>query len=155
MKKRGFCVLLLLCLLALSACGPTPAAPGSAGPSEPSPDWGLTLAAQDVTSTGMTLVCTQSGGTPTGELQTGSEYTLLRLQNGVWEPLPYVAENVAWTMEAYMIVPGQTSEWTICWEGVYGSLPPGSYRIGKSFQDFRAPGDFDSATFYADFAVAA
>ncbi|MBQ3028731.1 MAG: hypothetical protein IJD26_06590, partial [Lachnospiraceae bacterium] len=48
------------------------------------PDWGLTLSVKDVTPSGCTLVCTQSGGSPTGELQTGTDYNLIVLRDGVW-----------------------------------------------------------------------
>ena len=39
-------------------------------------DWGLTLSVSDVTATGLTVIFTQSGGNPTGELMTGSYYRL-------------------------------------------------------------------------------
>ena len=38
--------------------------------------WGLTLTAKDVTPTGCTVVFTQSGGNPTGELDTGVYFEL-------------------------------------------------------------------------------
>ena len=38
--------------------------------------WGVTLTADNITPTSVTIKCTQSGSEPTGELQTGSWYIL-------------------------------------------------------------------------------
>jgi len=69
MKKKLFSLFLALSMLLVSASAaemmvisPNPFA------ADP---WGLTAAMKDVTSTGGTLVLTQSGGSPTGELTTG------------------------------------------------------------------------------------
>ena len=37
--------------------------------------WGVKLTAKNITPSGLTIVCTQQDGEPTGELQTGSYYT--------------------------------------------------------------------------------
>lgn len=37
-----------------------------------------------MTPEGLTIVCTQSGGTPTGELSTGTYYVLERKESDVW-----------------------------------------------------------------------
>ena len=49
------------------------------------PNWGLTLSVKNVTPSGMTLICTQSGGELTGELETGGIYTYFLLKNGRFE----------------------------------------------------------------------
>lgn len=115
--------------------------------------WGVTLTAEDITSTGITIKCTQSGGNPTGELQTGSWYILetWTKENG-WQEAPYFAE-VAWTEEAWMIPMNETCEWKVDWERLYGAIPSGKYRIGKIIMDFRQSGDFDNATYYAEFEI--
>ncbi len=48
---------------------------------------GVTLTAEDVTPNGLTLVCTQSGGAPTGELQTGSRFWLEVYSESNWFPV--------------------------------------------------------------------
>ena len=115
--------------------------------------WGVTLTAEDITSTGITIKCTQSGGNPTGELQTGSWYILetWTKENG-WQEAPYFAE-VAWTEEAWMIPMNETCEWKVDWERLYGAIPSGKYRIGKIIMDFRGSGDFDTAVYYAEFEI--
>ena len=46
--------------------------------------WGVKLTAKNITPSGLTIVCTQQDGEPTGELQTGSYYGLEMLQDGEW-----------------------------------------------------------------------
>ena len=92
-------------------------------------DWGITLSVKDVTPTGMTLVCSQSGGKITGELQCGSDYSLLVNSNGVWNAVPYLVDEVAWTMEAYDIPLNDSIEFELKWERLYGELSAGTYRV--------------------------
>ena len=115
--------------------------------------WGVTLTAENITSTSVTIKCTQSGGKPTGELQTGSWYILetWTKENG-WQEAPYFAE-VAWTEETWLIPKDNTCEWKVNWERLYGAVPSGKYRIGKSIMDFRKSGDFDTAIYYAEFEI--
>ncbi|MBQ3532023.1 MAG: hypothetical protein IJA05_08945 [Oscillospiraceae bacterium] len=116
-----------------------------------SPDeWGLTLSVSSVTPTGATLIFKQSGGNPTGELMTGSHY---RLENENGE-LPYIVEgDVAWTSEAYMIKKDGEIQMQANWEGLYGTLEPGTYRIYKGVMDWREAGDSDSKEYFAEFTI--
>ncbi len=117
-------------------------------------DWGIALSAVDVQPTGLTLVIAQSGGHPTGRLQYGSDYTLEVLQDGVWEQVPYAVEgDVGWTAEAYLVSMEASVEENVQWAFLYGSLPPGTYRIRKTFMDFRETGDYDTQTYWAAFAI--
>lgn len=117
------------------------------------PDWGITLTAKNVTSKGMTLVCSQSGGEITGELECGSDYSLLVNTNGVWNAVPYLVDEVAWTAEAYGLPLDGSIAFELKWERLYGELPAGTYRIVKGFMDFRGPDDYDSATFHTEFEI--
>ena len=119
--------------------------------------WGLTLHAEDVTTKGLTIVCTQSGGSPAGELNTGSYYVLEQEVQGVWCVVEY-AENmrgkeVGWDAKAWIIPMNDTVEWKVDWEWLYGSLEPGHYRIGKEIMDFRGTGDYDKVMYYAEFEI--
>ena len=115
--------------------------------------WGITLTAENITPTSVTIKCTQSSGKPTGELQTGSWYILetWTKENG-WQEAPCFAE-VAWTEEAWLIPKDDTCEWKVNWEWLYGEIPSGKYRIGKRIDDFRKSGDFDTAIYYAEFEI--
>ena len=116
-------------------------------------DWGITLSVKDVTPTGMTLVCSQSGGEITGELECGSDYSLLVNSNGVWNAVPYLVDEVAWTSEAYYIPMNDSIEFELKWERLYGELPAGTYRVVKGFMDFRGTGDYDTETYHTEFEI--
>ena len=119
--------------------------------------WGLTLTAQDVTATGLTLVCAQSGGESVGGLQTESWFTLERLEDEKWHSVPYAdgidADRVGWTAEVWLIPQENTVSWSVDWSVLYGELPAGTYRIGKNYTDYRGTGDYDRATLYTEFTV--
>jgi len=115
--------------------------------------WGVKMTAKNITPSGLTIVCTQQDGEPTGELNTGSYFGLEVLQDGEWvavELLPLEGE-LAWTSEAWMIPNNAETEWEVNWSSLYGELPAGSYRISKSVMDFRGTGDYDTRTYYAGF----
>ena len=115
--------------------------------------WGVSLSAENITPTGLTIKCTQSGGTPTGELLTGSWYILEEwTQEYGWQPVPYYAE-VCWTEEAWLIPKDSVTEWEVKWDWLYGTLSEGKYRIGKEIMDFRETGDYDEAVYYAEFEI--
>lgn len=118
-------------------------------------DWGLELTADNVSSTGLTLLFNQSGGDPKGDLQTGSYYWLERYVEDEWVPVEILssAQDVGWTAEAYIINMNDTTEWEVNWEWLYGELPIGNYRIGKEIMDFTATGVFDTLNYYADFKI--
>lgn len=115
--------------------------------------WGVKLTAKNITPAGLTIVCTQQDGEPTGELNTGSYYGLEVLRDGEWvavELLP-MEHELAWTMEAWAIPSNTETEWEVNWRRLYGKLPAGTYRISKSVMDFRGTGDYDTKTYYAGF----
>ena len=117
--------------------------------------WGIALTAENVTPTSVIIKCTQSGGEPTGELQTGSWYIVENwTQESCWKEMPYIIQdNTGWTDEAWMIPADDKVEWEVNWEWLYGELPAGKYRIGKEITDFRASGDFDKAIYFAEFII--
>ena len=168
MKRYLALALVVLCFLLIVGCGgpagtPAPMENGLSqsqaaeipGDLHMEPDWGITLTAEDVSPTGLTLVCAQSGGQLTGEPYTGSYY-LLELRSGeTWTAVEMLPQEhtVAWTLAAWGVpVEGET-EWEVDWQWLYGELPAGAYRIGKEFMDFRGSGDFDEAMFYAEFEI--
>lgn len=115
-------------------------------------DLGIALSAEDVTPTGCRLIIRQSGGYPSGELQTGSWYEIEKLDDG-WKPVDTVITNYAWTAIAYLIPKDGKYEAEINWEWLYGELKPGNYRLAKEIMDFRGSGDFDKRIFYAYFEI--
>lgn len=116
------------------------------------PDWGITLSVEDVTPTGMKLLIKQSGGSPTGDLEYGEDYHIEQFTDGAWQQVQPL-ETPAFLAMAYPLEPNTVAEETLNWEVVYGELSPGQYRIAKEFMDFRGPGDYNKAMFYAEFII--
>ena len=151
MKKKLLTLFLTACMLLVSASAADMMviSPNSFA-SDP---WGLTMTMKDVTSTGGTIVFTQSGGAPTGELETGEPYWLEMQANGQWVPME-AFNNLAWIMPAYPIPTGGSREFSVNWSFICGALPAGTYRIAKNVMDFRIPGDYDEKVYYAEFSIA-
>ena len=116
------------------------------------PNWGLTLSVKDVTESGLTLVCTQSGGELTGELQTGSDYKLIVLKEA-WEDVPTIIEDYGWDTMAYMVFKDDVTEFEYNWEWLYGKLPAGTYRMVKGFTEYRESGDYDNFAYWTEFEI--
>lgn len=129
--------------------------------------WGITLAATNVTDTGLTIICEQSGGEHTGELQTGPGYSLERCNdNGTWavvetqNPGDLVVYNGG---IVFSIAKNNKTTWMIDWESLYGQLPSGTYRIGKWIYNYTNDGnygpknfyggDYDNKIYYAEFDI--
>ena len=117
------------------------------------PDWGLTLSAKEVTPSGLTLICTQSGGAPTGDIMTGEYYCLSVWRAGSWRTVVPVIENYGWNDLAHWIVKDADTEFKIDWEWLYGELEPGTYRLVKDFMDFRKTADYDKAFYWVEFVI--
>lgn len=118
--------------------------------------WGLTLTAKDVIPTSCTLVFTQSGGNPTGQLETGSPFVIEQYKNGEWTELKTIYpedDPIFWTDESWLIDKNNSVEFKEGWKAIYGELPAGKYRISKEIFDCRGPGDNDKKTYYAYFEI--
>lgn len=117
------------------------------------PAWGITLSAENVTPTGMTLVTTHSGGNFTGELMYESAYDLEVFVRDHWEDVPII-NDIIWSGETFRVVLKGSEQEELNWEHGYGELPPGRYRIVRRFWDYRGDGDYDEAELYTYFVIA-
>ena len=145
-------VLTLVC--AVTACGmkSNKANDETIGAEGWAEDWGITLSVRDVSTTGLTLICIQSGGIAEGSLETGSEYWLEKNENGNWMEVKTQSEAV-WDMMAYLIPSNTTTEWTVDWSWLYGELSTGTYRISKTIVDFKESGASESQMYSAEFEI--
>lgn len=154
----------LACLLTLSLVGgggtggadssiPDKAGGSSSVQTEEDP-WGLSLGVKDVTPTGLTLVITQQGGSPTGQLQYGSDYTLEVFTGDTWQEVPDIVDgNFVWNGMAYLVTMEGQREETMDWEWLFGPLSPGHYRLSKRFVDFRYTEDYDTQMYQVEFDI--
>lgn len=175
MKRKEVLALALALLLGLSGCGRSEAAGDGAG-SGPDPDasaiqsdagqvsrqqaedpWGLTVTAEAVMDTGLTLCFTQAGEGPAGELETGSPFWLERWEDGAWQSVEMLEQEgeLAWNDVAYSIQANADTRMEMNWSFLYGALPNGQYRLGKEVMDFRGAGDYDTRSYYAAFTLPA
>ena len=154
MKKSylAICAGVLLLLLVFTGCNK--AGSGSSALAASKEDaWGVSLSAAKITPKGLTIVCTQKNGSPKGELQTGQPYWLEKKENGQWVKVKTLVEDGQWTMEAWGITKNKSVEWEVNWEDLYGALPRGEYRIGKTIVDFQSPEACSENPYYADFEI--
>lgn len=116
---------------------------------------GLSFSLKKISSTGATLLLQNyDASAPTGQLEYGDDFAIEIQRDGIWDEVPVSPEgNYAFHDTAYTISTGDSSEQELNWEWLYGTLAPGTYRIKKSVLDFRAPGDYDKYTVYAQFIL--
>ena len=124
---------------------PTEATPTEPIPTEPTPidpeacnlPWGVKMTAQNVTSTGLTVLCTNTSDKERNGLETGSYYVLQRWNGTDWEEAPRLpgCEELYWTMEARLCFFVDEADFDVSWKNIYGTLPDGKYRVGKEFDD--------------------
>ncbi len=119
------------------------------------PNWGLTLSVKDVTPSGLTLVCTQSGGEITGELITGESYYLMKVKNKKGKYLSNVrgGSDFDFNAVAYMIPLNTDTEFNVDWKQMYGELKPGTYRLVKEFTEYRENGNHNDADYWVEFVI--
>ena len=159
MKKFLALTCALILVLSLVGCNrqattETPTEPIPAVSAVPN-EWGLVLETENVTESGLTILCHHTGGEDVMELQTGSYYVIQKPDATGWIDVEYLPHDfeIAWTMEAWMIQQESTTTWDVNWEFLYGKLPAGKYRIGKEIMNFRGPGDYDKCMLYAEFTI--
>ena len=92
---------------------------------------GITLRAENVTQTGLTLVYTHSDDAGWREILTSPRWTLERQENGGWVDI--LPPEVAWNDVMYTVPVNGTKETSIDFTRVLGTLEPGRYRIGKTY----------------------
>ncbi len=158
LKLTMLALSLAMILSVFAACAKEPSGDDTPDtmPPMPTDPFGVVLSVKDVTPTGLTLICTQSGGSPTGELQTTSTF---RLQQKVFDNWVYRAtlleegEVYNWPDASYVIPKDGSCEITLAWEDLYGTLPAGSYRLAKAITDVRGEGDADAFTYFVEFDI--
>ncbi len=117
-------------------------------------EWGITLYADDIKPTGLTLKIEQFGGNPSGSLEFGAAYTLETTVDDEWQPVETISgEPLVWNMLGYSIKMNDVTEMKIDWQYGYGELKPGFYRLKKEIMDFRAAGNYDKKTYEVYFTI--
>jgi hypothetical protein len=145
LKRKFICSLVILCLLLTVMASVVQA--------EESLDWDISLTAENVTSTGMTVVITAMGDSDRYELGFGNSYWVEVFRNDTWEAVPYINEaNFNAILNCVIFSDSLTDEFD--WEYMYGSLPAGEYRLAKEYQLYYSTEEWVGSTYYAYFQIA-
>jgi len=158
MKKRltllVFCAVLLLfsgCAQQSSQETTVDAIPNTATATTAAADLGIRLDTKDVTSSSLTLVITQSGGSFTGPILRGSDYSLEFWDAGAWKPLCQRPQR-GFDLVAHDVPIHAVSQQQITFS-LYGDLPCGNYRLSKTFVSKNAKGNTVEQVCTAEFRV--
>lgn len=115
--------------------------------------WGLYTSVHDVTTTSATLSFNRKNAAEHGQLLTGKAFWIERQEGDFWVPVDSQADqSTVWTGQAYDI-PERGTIWKTDWAGLYGELPPGTYRICKTVQRIDTKGFTDEETYYGIFLI--
>ena len=115
-------------------------------------EFGIELYATNITPTGMTMVCTQAGGSVDGEIRTYNLYTVEENIDGIWEEIE-LQDNLYWADEILKVNEGESTEWDIDWTATYGNLAAGKYRIRKEFTNINSEGESISVFYFVEFSI--
>ena len=145
MKKQITMIILILLLTLISGCMKT----------QIEDEWGIQLSTDKVTSSGLILICKQSGKTIQGDLQSGTYYVLEKYVDVKWVPVKLLPSDypLYWDMSAWIISSNSSVQWEINWENIYGKLSPGKYRIGKKIMELENSDKIDEKLYYAEFII--
>ena len=106
------------------------------------------MTVEECSSTGATVLFRQFSTGEDTSLFGGNDYFLQRLTNSGWEDLP-MRENPTFTEGTYSLATIRRQR--IEWEWLYGTLPEGHYRIGKSVTRLQDSGQ--SSVVYGEFML--
>lgn len=114
--------------------------------------WVLSLNAENVTSQGMGLRCTDTAlsvAEKPGSLTAMEDYWIEK-----WNGEEYVKlSDTIYKESTHEIISQDTVSWEISWADTYGQLPSGHYRLGKTFLYTGSDGRTEQITVYAKFRV--
>jgi len=87
-----------------------------------------------------------------GRLYFDKYYWIQRRAGGAWQDVPLVGSN-NFPYDTHSLTPRQVIDLTVYWTWLYGELPPGDYRIGKSFLHRADDGEESRHDLYTTFTL--
>lgn len=118
------------------------------------PEIALAVYPKEISAQGCTLLFTQYDREAVTELAFGEDFRIEENKDGEWQEAERAVQGECGVKDiAYTIRLEDTTEYVYDWEGMYGTLEPGEYRIAVNVDDRRAAGDYDSYTLYAHFIL--
>ncbi|WP_069999945.1 immunoglobulin-like domain-containing protein [Cellulosilyticum sp. I15G10I2] len=115
------------------------------------PDVTMTVKEEMASSTGLIVVFENKSD---NQCIYGEHFLLEKKINERWYQVPVVIDgNYGFNDIGYDLASGDTREWTVDWNWLYGSLNTGEYRIVKDILNFRDTGDYDMYYLAAAFII--
>lgn len=97
-------------------------------------------------------VISVTNGFENGRVYFDKSFWLEQKAGGAWQDVPVIASD-SFLHDTHSLAPRQVLNITVYWEWLYGKLPPGEYRIGKSFLHRTADGRGMQGDLYATFVL--
>jgi hypothetical protein len=113
-------------------------------------DASMVIINDSISSTGLTLELYYYGE---DEGMTGNWYSIFVYENGEWNNVPWIIDEIAWTMIGIIVYNNKAKEIEVNWETWYGELSAGRYLIVKQFMNHRGPGDYDEYHLGCEFTI--
>ncbi len=105
---------------------------------------------ETVSPTGLTVVLENNSDS---QCIYSEDFLLEKKIKGNWYQVPVIIESYGFNDIGYNLAPGESGEWNVEWDWLYGSLDTGEYRIVKNIIYFRSTGDYDQYKLAADFKI--
>jgi len=114
---------------------------------------GVTMTVKEGTasSTGLTVVMENNSD---NQCIYGEFFELEKKIDETWYRVPVaIDDNYGFNSIGYDLSPGDSREWEVDWNWLYGSLEPGNYRIIKDIVDLKGTGDYETYYLAAEFSI--
>ena len=95
-----------------------------------------------ITGDGLSYLLTNFDGATHGY---GQAFYIEQKRDGGWEELPHIGTGIGWTLAQDSLLPYESRQYSIDWSALYGTLPPGTYRLVKEFDQTRYGAEFTIA----------
>jgi len=103
-------------------------------------------------STNIGIMIDITNGFEVGRIYFDQSFWLQRNSGGTWRNVPAIGSD-SFLYDTHSLAPRQILKSRIYWEWLYGELPPGEYRIGKSFLHRTDGGEDTQHDLYATFTL--
>ena len=153
LKKLFIGLTIVMCIL--SACTEKPKREADWQPSSFDPVnklEGVTMSTKPGTATATGLTVTIDNGS-NERLLYGQYFSVEKKNGGHWYEVPILEDAYSFIDLGHIVEAQKSVEWEVDWEGYYGILDHGQYRILKDFRNSEAGTDDETYHLTAEFTV--
>ena len=153
MKNKSLFIFCLMIALVFCGCAQASAvqAPTETANAVLPEDWEPALDVEQASPVGATVIFRQEKNPEGYVVLCGNDYTLERYSEQGWVTMPMAQQDVNWVKDAFVVTAIPRDE--IDWQWLYGSLPNGHYRIGKTVTLHQNGENLRTSTVYGEFVL--